>query len=172
MSKQTLVKVDLSICQVTEAKSNLSFDGPALAVKQTRFTDSPIYASIPPYLLLVVLKPGLSLSDIYQDAIIDVSLGWHPARNEKWQNKYHLDSVLKQNRGRRHSKMTVWSIESPVKYDVLLSEILAKSPKIEPERGTRRSIYLSPERLEKWNNLGGNKWLYNHLDSLIGKEGK
>lgn len=169
MPKQTLVKIDIPIMQTPS--NGLKFDGPVLAVKQTRYTDSPIYAAIPPYLLLAVLKPGLTLTDLSQGAIIDVSLGWHPARNQKWRDKYHAGCVLRQNRGRRHSKMTIWSIEPSTRYDMLLSEILAQAPKIEPERGTRKSVYLSPERLQKWEKLGGSKWLYRYLDKLIKEQG-
>jgi len=138
-----------------------------LMLHQTRGGDTPIYAALAPYRLIVVLKPGVTLADI-QRGVVDVSLGWHPSRREQWNDDDHLAAVLPMNGGRRHSKLTVWAaVNNP--HSLKMSAFLADVPRLTPPVRTQRTLDLSPERLAAWEKLGGSKWLYQLLDQTISK---
>lgn len=161
MSEKKYMLVDVPIIEGKSPEGKVAKTD-SLFLYRTRSGKAPIYAALSPYLLIVVLRDGLTLNAI-QGSIVDVSLGWHPSRREAWDDDKHLSSILPGNSGRRHSKLTVRSVANH-KATLKLSDVLKKAPTVNPP--IQRTIYLSPLQLEKWEKLGKGRWLYRFLDNL------
>lgn len=177
MDRKVNLLIDWPII-LPESEESVIFDIPQLLLSQTR-DESPAYVSLPPRLLVVVLKPGVKLEDLVEGTVVDAELDWHPKQKEKWVDEHHSPFVLTENIGKRHSRLTIWRVVQGREWDKKLSKIVVSAPRSDRPGGYRGTqgrkegesttvvgLRLNARRLEIFHQLGGQKHVYEYLDKM------
>jgi hypothetical protein len=134
------------------------------------------YVSRDPAQLLIVVLRDVELEALPQGTVVDAETSWWPEPDEEWNDAVHSAYVLKQNRGKRHKKLTIHRISEDKGETTKLSEIVSSAPRADQPGGYRGTqgrkkkdmkqvlLRLTPERLKTFRELGGQSAVYSWLD--------